>query len=42
MSVTFVTYRLWIEFMTGNSIIEYTPGQATNFVDGAFGQAPAK
>ena len=34
--------RLWIEFMTDNSIIEYTPGQASNFVDSAFGQSSAK
>ena len=28
--------------MTSNSILEYTPGQAANFVDGAFGQPSAK
>ena len=30
--------RLWVEFMTAHHIVEYTPGQATNFVDNTFGQ----
>ena len=35
-------FRLWVEFMTAHNIVEYTPGQATNFVDNTLGQFSAK
>ena len=35
-------FRLWIEFMTAHNIVEYTPRQATNFVDNTLGQFFAK
>ena len=34
--------RMWVEFMTAHHIVEYTPGQATNFVDNTLGQFSAK
>ena len=35
-------FRLWVEFMTAHNIVEYTPGQATNFVDNTLGQLSSK
>ena len=35
-------FRLWVEFMTAHNIVEYTPGQATNFVDNTLGQLSGK